>query len=293
MHEHAVCWLNGRLVPLAEARISVFDHGLLYGDGVFEGIRFYRRRPFKLRAHLERFADSARAIALELPYGQAEVAAAVMATVDAYAGADGYLRLVATRGEGVLGIDPRNCARPSLFVIADRLSMVPDAVRQRGARVVVAATRRLPPDGLDPRIKSLNYLNHILARMEANRAGADEAILLNDAGRVAEGTADNVFIVRHGRLLTPPPVEGALAGITRATILELAAAAGIPHAEVALAPYDLYTAEECFLTGTGAELIPVAEVDGRAMTHCPGPVYRELEHQFDALVSGPAMTADW
>lgn len=293
MHEHAVCWLNGRLVPLAEARISVFDHGLLYGDGVFEGIRFYRRRPFKLAAHLERLFDSARAIALDLPFGEAEVTAAVMATVAAYAGEDGYLRLVATRGEGALGIDPRNCARPSLFVIADRLSMVPDAVRQRGARVVVAATRRLPPDGLDPRIKSLNYLNHILARMEANRAGADEAILLNGAGRVAEGTADNVFIVRHGRLLTPPPVEGALAGITRATVLELAETAGVPHAELPLAPYDLYTADECFLTGTGAELIPVAEVDGRAMASCPGPVYRELSERFAALVTGAAATADW
>ncbi|TCJ14962.1 branched-chain-amino-acid transaminase [Parasulfuritortus cantonensis] len=284
MHEHAVCWLNGRLVPTGEARISVFDHGLLYGDGVFEGIRFYNRRPFKLAAHLERFLDSARAIALDLPYSRDDLGAAVTETVAAFAGPDGYLRLVATRGEGALGIDPRNCARPSLFVIADRLSMVARESREQGARLIIAATRRLPPDGLDPRIKSLNYLNHILARIEANQAGADEAILLNAAGRVTEGTADNVFVVRHGRLLTPPPVEGALAGITRETVLELALAAGIPVSESALAPYDLYTADECFLTGTGAELIPVAEVDGRRMAACPGPFYRELARRYEEIV---------
>lgn len=284
-HAHATCWLNGRLVPPNEARISVFDHGLLYGDGVFEGIRFYRRRPFKLEAHLDRLLDSARAIALNLPWGRADLAAAVAETVAAYDGEDGYLRLVATRGEGALGIDPRNCANPSLFVIADRLSMVARETRERGARLIIASTRRLPPDGLDPRIKSLNYLNHILARIEANQAGADEALLLNAAGRVAEGTADNVFVVRGGCLLTPPPVEGALAGITRETVLELARDAGIEAAEVPLAPYDLYTADECFLTGTGAELIPVAQVDGRRMDSCPGPVYLELARRFQILVT--------
>lgn len=288
MHEKAVCWLDGRLVPPGEARISVFDHGLLYGDGVFEGIRFYRRRPFKLRAHLERLFDSARAIALDLPFGPEAVAAAVAETVAAFPDEDGYLRVVATRGVGALGIDPKNCTRPSLFIIADELTMVPGPVREQGARLIIAATRRLPPDGLDPRIKSLNYLNHILARIEANQAGADEAILLNGAGRVAEGTADNVFIVRHGRLLTPPTVEGALAGITRETVLELAGQAGIPALETALAPYDLYTADECFLTGTGAELIPVAEVDGRRMTACPGPVFRDLARRYTALVAGEA-----
>ena len=284
MHENAVCWLNGRLVPLGEARVSMFDHGLLYGDGVFEGIRFYRRKPFRLDAHLDRLFDSARVIGLDLPYTRAELTAIVAETVAAYPGEDGYLRLVATRGEGALGIDPKNCVEPSLFVIADRLSMVPDATRAHGARLIIAATRRLSPDGLDPRVKSLNYLNHILARIEANHAGADEAILLNGAGRVAEGTADNVFIVRRGRLLTPPPVEGALAGITREAVLELAVQAGIEAMECALAPYDLYTADECFLTGTGAELIPVAEVDGRHMTACPGPVFQELARRFKALV---------
>jgi branched-chain amino acid aminotransferase len=285
MHEHAVCWLNGRIVPLAEARISLFDHGLLYGDGVFEGIRFYRRRAFRLEAHLERLVDSARAIALEIPSTQAALAAAVWETIAASTLEDGYLRVVVTRGEGPLGIDPSRCACPSLFILADQLSMIDRETRERGAHLIIAATRRLPPDGLDPRIKSLNYLNHILARIEANQAGADEAILLNAAGRVAEGTADNVFIVRRGRLLTPPPVEGALAGITREVVLELAREAGVEALETPLAPYDLYTADECFLTGTGAELIPVAEIDGRRMSVCPGPVYRELARRFGVLVA--------
>lgn len=282
----AVCWLNGHLVPLNEARISVFDHGLLYGDGVFEGIRFYRRQPFKLAAHLDRLLDSARAIALDLPWSRDALSEAVMETVAAYGGEDGYLRLVATRGEGALGIDPRSCNCPSLFIIADRLNMVAREVRERGARLIIAATRRLPPDGLDPRIKSLNYLNHVMARIEANQAGADEAILLNAAGRVAEGTADNIFVVRKGRLLTPPPIEGALAGITRETVMTLALEADMIVVETPLAPYDLYTADECFLTGTGAELIPVAEIDARRMCVCPGPVYLELARRFHVLVTG-------
>lgn len=277
--------MNGSLVPVAEATVSVFDHGLLYGDGVFEGIRFYKRRPFRLEEHLERLLDSARAIALTLPLGLDELARAVHETVAAFPGEDGYLRVVATRGPGALGIDPKRCSAPNVFVIADELTMIPQATRERGARVIIASTRRLPPDGLDPRIKSLNYLNHILARIEANQAGVDEAILLNAAGRVAEGTADNVFIVRHGRLLTPPPVEGALAGITRAVVLELAGEAGIAAEETPLAPYDLFTADECFLTGTGAELIPVAEIDGRSMRACPGPVFDELGRRFQALVT--------
>jgi len=285
MHEHAVCWLNGRIVPLDEARLSVFDHGLLYGDGVFEGIRFYHRRPFRLEAHLERLFDSARAICLDIPTTHAALAAAVLETIAASTLEDGYLRVVATRGVGPLGIDPSRCANPGLFIIADQLRMIDSETRERGARLIIAATRRLPPDGLDPRIKSLNYLNHILARIEANQAGADEAILLNAAGRVAEGTADNVFIVRRGKLLTTPPVEGALAGITREVVLDLAREAGIAAEEIALAPYDLYTADECFLTGTGAELIPVAEIDGRSLRACPGPVFRDLASRFQRLVA--------
>ena len=283
-----VCWLDGTVVPVEKARIPVLDHGLLYGDGVFEGVRLYQGRPFLLDAHLERLLRSARAIGLDLPWSRAALVEAVQATVSAWGRPEGYLRILITRGEGALGIDPRSCTRPRLLVIAGELTLVPERVREEGARVIVAATRRLPPDGLDPRIKSLNYLNHILARLEANAAGADEALLLNAQGRVAEGSADNLFVAQEGVLLTPPPIDGALAGITRALILELARDAGIEAREVSLAPYDLYTADECFLTGTGAELIPVREVDGRAMGACPGPLFRRLQRAFQARVEAEA-----
>ncbi len=280
MPEKSICWLNGEILPAEAARIPVADHGLLYGDGVFEGIRFYGGRPFRLDEHLERLLLSARAIALDIPYTRSELQCAVTDTVAAYGSGDGYLRLVATRGVGPLGLDPRLCARPNVFIIAAPLAMVSEEVRLRGARLIIAATRRLSADGLDPRIKSLNYLNHILARMEASQAGADEAIMLNAAGRVAEGTADNVFVARVGELLTPPPSEGCLEGVTRKVVMELAQQAGIAVREAPLAPYDLYTADECFLTGTGAELIPVASVDGRPMGSCPGPLFRDIDRRF-------------
>jgi len=283
--------MNGALTPIEHARLSVFDHGLLYGDGVFEGIRFYRGRTFRLGAHLDRLCRSAAALRLAIPYDRATLTEAVKQTVAAFHQPDGYLRLVVTRGEGRLGLDPATCARANVFIIADELTLVSDATRDAGARVIVAATRRLAPDGLDPRIKSLNYLNHILARMEAGNAGADEAILLNAQGRVAEGTADNIFIVRDGVLLTPPPSDGALEGITRAVVLELAAQARIPARESSLAPYDLYTADEGFLTGTGAELIPVREVDGRTLRESPGPIFRRLSTAFRDLVAREAQCA--
>lgn len=284
MSSSAVCWMNGVILPALEASVSVFDHGLLYGDGVFEGIRFYNQLPFRLTEHLNRLNDSARALALRMPCGPSALAAAVEQTVRAFSQPNGYLRLVITRGPGPLGLDPRGCTAPNLFIIADHLEMVRPEVREQGAALIIAATRRLSPDGLDPRIKSLNYLNAILARIEANRAGADEALLLNAAGRVAEGTADNVFVARRGVLRTPPPIDGALNGITRSIVLELANELGIPAAERPLAPYDLYTADECFLTGTGAELIPVASVDGRVMSDCPGPVFRYIESAFRSLI---------
>jgi branched-chain amino acid aminotransferase len=282
---NAVCWVNGRIVPRAAATVSIFDHGLLYGDGVFEGIRFYRRRPFRLARHLARLQASARAIRLAIPYDAGALDAAMRDVIDAFARPDGYLRLVVTRGEGPLGLDPFTCSRPNVFLIADDLTMSSDTTRREGARVIVAATRRIAPDCLDPRLKSLNYLNHILARIEAINAGADEAILLNSAGHVTEGSADNIFLVRDGMLLTPPTSDGALEGITREAVLELAAALGIEARTPSLAPYDLYTADECFLTGTGAELIPVREIDGRALRACPGPVYRTLLSGFHQLVA--------
>jgi branched-chain amino acid aminotransferase len=289
----ALCWINGELMLATEARVPVLDHGLLYGDGVFEGIRFYHGRAFRLSRHIDRLYRSAAAIRLMLPYDGGAFDMAVHDTISAFGEDAGYLRLVVTRGAGKLGLDPGGCQRPNVFIIADELAMMSEAVRREGARAIIAATRRLGPDGLDPRIKSLNYLNHILARMEATNAGADEAILLNTSGGVAEGTADNVFIVRHGKLFTPPPSDGALEGITREVILELAQELGIGFTETTLGPYDLYTADECFLTGTGAELIPVREVDGRPLGVCPGPVFFTLQTAFQKLIERETVTRQW
>ncbi len=280
----SLCWLNGEIMPTAQARIPVLDHGLLYGDGVFEGIRFYQGRAFRLQEHLHRLSDSAAAIGLPLPLDQAALEAAVADLIEAFVVPDGYLRLVVTRGEGSMGLDPSSCKRGNVFIIAAQMELVDPDKRRRGIRVILAATRRLPVDGLDPRIKSLNYLNHILARMEASNAGAQEAILLNARGHVCEGSADNVFIVRNGTLLTPSVSDGALDGITRRQIISLARQEGIPCEEKTLAPYDLYTADECFLTGTGAELIPVREVDSRPLKQCPGAVFNQLQRVFLLLV---------
>ncbi|APZ43214.1 branched-chain-amino-acid transaminase [Acidihalobacter ferrooxydans] len=283
-HASSMCWLDGQFVSPAEASISVFDHGLLYGDGVFEGIRFYGRRVFRLSEHLARLQRSAAAILLQLPYSIETLAQVIEHFAKHYPEPSGYVRVVVTRGEGALGIDPRSCAHGSMFVIADRLALISEERRRQGARLITAATRRLPADGLDPRIKSLNYLNHILARIEANNVGADEAVLLNAQGHVTEGTTDNIFVVRDGRLLTPPVTDGALEGITREVILELAAELGIAHAECTLNLYDLYTADECLLSGTGAELIPVAEIDGRRMRRCPGPITDALQTAYTRCV---------
>ncbi len=280
----ALCWINGEIVQKTEARISVFDHGLLYGDGVFEGIRFYNGQAFRLQPHLQRLYRSATALALRIPYSEEELTHAVNNVIAGFGNPHGYLRLVVTRGEGLLGLDPTSCSRPNIILIADHIALVNEEQRRQGVRAVIAATRRLPPDGLDARIKSLNYLNHILARLEASNAGAQEAILLNASGHVAEGTADNVFIVRDDMLYTPRPTDGALEGVTRGIILKLAAQAGIHALEQPLAPYDLYTADECFLTGTGAELIPVREINGRPLKTCPGPVFTMLLKAFEELV---------
>jgi len=280
----SLCWQHGKVIDAAAAHISVLDHGVLYGDGVFEGIRFYRRQPFRLDAHLLRLFDSARAIGLTVPMSATELSAAINKLIAAFDEDNGYLRLVVTRGSGPMGLDPSPCKNPQLFIVASALQYISAERRRAGAAVIIASTRRLNADGLDPRIKSLNYLNHILARMEANHARADEAILLNSAGRVAEGSADNVFTVKRGVLMTPPVTEGALDGITRGVVIELAHALNITVREIPIAPYDLYTADECFLTGTGAELIPVREVDGRALMACPGPLFTQIENAFKSLV---------
>ncbi len=265
MNTKALCWINQVIKPAAEATVSVFDHGLLYGDGIFEGLRFYHGRTFMLEAHLERLELSARAIALELPYSVAHITVAIEQLIEQFDSDTGYLRLVVTRGEGSLGIDPRKCARPALFIIADELSVMDIDDNSQGIKLHVGQTRRLPAQCLDPQIKSLNYLNNILARIEANRAGMDEALMLNLDGYVSEGSVDNIFIVSDGVLRTPRLGDGLLAGVTRAVIIDLARQAGIPCEETSLTLQDLAQAEECFLTGTGAELVPVKQIGERVL----------------------------
>jgi len=285
----AVCWLDGTVQPLQEARIPVVDHGLLYGDGVFEGIRFFHGTPFLFEAHAHRLQDSARAIALSFPWNVGQLKEIIKETIAASGFRDGYLRVIITRGDGLLGIDPCTCRQPRLIVIADQLRIMEPGLLENGASLIIASTRRLSSDGLDPRIKSLNYLNHILARIEANESGVDEAILLNNQGRVSEGTADNLFIVKNRVLLTPPVIDGALAGITRQLVLSLAENNEVTAREQSLAPYDLYTADECFLTGTGAEMIPVSSIDGRSVTACPGPVFSRLRKAYRAYIEDTCM----
>ncbi|TMA71567.1 MAG: branched-chain-amino-acid transaminase [Deltaproteobacteria bacterium] len=277
-------YIDGRLYAREDARISVFDHGLLYGDGVFEGVRIYARRVFRLDAHLARLAASAHAIGLALPLDRAQLAEAVRETVRANRQSDGYIRLVVTRGDGPLGLDPTTCARPRVIIIVADVAVYPAALYESGIRIVTAATRQVPVASVDPRIKSLNYLKNVLARLEAHAAGAAEALMLNGDGFVAECTADNVFAVRDGIVRTPPATEGALDGITRAVVRELAAESGLAFREERLARYDLFTANECFLSGTGAELVPVVALDGRPIADGrPGALTRRLTAGLRAL----------
>lgn len=271
--------IDGNLVSQANACLPVMDHGLLYGDGVFEGLRFYEGNIFRCLDHLVRLQDSGLAIGLALPMSFDEMTAAMTSTIEASKQSNGYIRLIVTRGEGPLGIDSSQCKKPRTIIIVDQLAIVAKEIVQLGVKVIVAATRRLNPDQLDPRIKSLNYLNQIMARREATAAGADEAILLNQWGRVAEGSADNVFIVKQNVLKTPPLSEGALDGITRRVVLELAARLGVAAIECPLTTLDLVSADECFLTGTGAELIPVAAVGNQHLS-TTRPVFAVLQAAF-------------
>src|SRR3954466_2752777 len=257
-----VVYANGGFRPAAEASVSVFDHGLLYGDGVFEGIRAYNGRVFKLERHIDRLFDSAKAIRLEIPYSHADVCELVVETCRRNAIADGYIRLVVTRGPGDLGIDPRKCPRAELIVIARQLTMY--AAAAKGIRVVTSTFRRNAPDATSPSIKSLNYLNNILARIEANDRGADEALMLDHQGYVAEATVDNFFIVTEHALLTPPTATN-LKGVTRETLLAVAASLGIKAEEKPFTLFDVWTAKEAFICGTGAEVVPVLSVDDRTI----------------------------
>ena len=279
-------WMDGQLVPASDARVSVFDHGLLYGDGVFEGIRIYHGKVLKLRTHLQRLFDSAKAIRLKMPYTLDELSDATRETVEANAMDNGYIRLVATRGPGTLGIDPWPCPRPVVFIIVAPIQLYPPEFYEQGLKIISASTIRNHPNALSPRIKSLNYLNNILAKIEALDAGVLEAVMYNQHGYVAEATADNLFIVRGGTLHTPPLSAGGLGGVTRGIVLELAAEAGITTDDrTDLTRYDLYAADECFLTGTGAEVVPVVEIDNRLVgTGEPGAVTR---------ASSSARSANW
>ena len=278
-------YIDGEWHSRDSAKVSVFDHGLLYGDGVFEGIRVYNRRIFRLGAHLERLYASAQALALTIPLTMADMLGAVRETVHRNRQDDGYIRLVITRGAGDLGIDPRSCPRASVIIIVTDIRVYPRELYTDGIKVITSATRQVSHEAFDPRVKSLNYLKNILAKIDAQRAGAHEAIMLNGAGYIAECSADNLFVVRAGRLLTPSPQDGALEGITRGALLELAAEADIAAAEARLTRYDVFTADECFVTGTGAEIMPVTEVDGRRIADGrPGAVTQQLTTAFQAMV---------
>jgi branched-chain amino acid aminotransferase len=280
-------YVDGRLVPGEAATVSVFDHGFLYGDGIFEGIRVYHRRIFRLEQHLDRLWASARAIALTMPLERAALAEAVRDTVRANRRDDAYIRLIVTRGVGDLGVDPRTCERPSVIIVVTDIQLYPADRYASGIRIVTAATRQVSHEAVDPRVKSLNYLKNVLAKIDAYQAGAEEAIMLNAEGYIAECSGDNLFVVRDGALLTPAPQDGGLDGITRGAVLELAAEAGMAAREARLTRYDVYTADECFLTGTGAEIMPVAACDGRAIGDGrPGPITTRLSAAFHALVRG-------
>jgi branched-chain amino acid aminotransferase len=277
-------YINGQLFDKQDAKISVYDHGLLYGDGVFEGIRSYNGRVFRLAEHLERLWQSAKAILLEIPLSRDELAKAVEDTLAENGIRDGYVRLIVTRGVGTLGLDPNRCAQPQVIIIADYIALYPEEYYQNGLEIVTVSTVRTHPAALSPRIKSLNYLNNILAKIEGQKAGCIEALMLNHKGEVAECTGDNIFLVRNGRLLTPPNDAGILEGITREAVMELAAAAGVPVQEVPLTKHDVYIADECFLTGTAAEVVPVVKVDSRTIgSGAPGPITRDLMARFHEL----------
>ena len=258
-------YMNGEMVEKDKAVVSVFDHGLLYGDGVFEGIRTYDSLVFRFKEHIDRLYRSADAIELKIPMSKAEMVEAVIRTLKANNMRDAYIRLVVTRGPGDLGLDPRKCAKPTIFIITDKIKLYPSEFYEKGLAIVTAATRRNFPRSLDPRIKSLNYLNNILAKIDAIKSGTEEAIMLTYDDYVAECTGDNIFIVKGGSLLTPPVSVGALEGITRDAVIGLARKMGMPFCEKMLRMEDLYNSEEVFLTGTAAEIIPVIAIDGRSI----------------------------
>ncbi|MDM8008743.1 MAG: branched-chain-amino-acid transaminase [Phycisphaerae bacterium] len=278
-------WFNGKIVPVSEAKISIFDHCILYGDGVFEGLRVYEGKVFRLTQHLRRLEHSARAVRLELPMTRDEMAAAVNEAVAANNVRDGYVRLVVTRGVGYLGLSHTRTANPTVFIIADQIELYPKELYEKGMAVISTSVVRNHPNAVAPRIKSCNYLNNILAKIEGLDAGVYEAIMYNHLGYVAECTGDNIFLVRDGLIQTPPITAGILEGVTRDVVIELARELKIPLREMDLTRHDLYVADECFLTGSAAEVIPVTKIDGRPIGDgMPGPTTRKLMSSFRELV---------
>lgn len=280
-------YINGRLVDKEDAKVSVYDHGLLYGDGVFEGLRSYSGKVFRLDRHLDRLYESARAIWLEIPIKQSDLANAVNDTLRANSLEDAYIRLVVTRGAGSLGLDPNRTSDPQVIIITDKIALYPAELYERGLDIITASTIRNHPAALSPRIKSLNYLNNILAKIEGLQAGCIEALMLNTKGEVAECTGDNIFLVRRKELLTPPIDAGILEGVTREAVIEAARKAGMTVREIALTRHDVYVADEVFLTGTAAEVIPVVNIDNRQIGNGePGPVTRDLMQRFKHMTRG-------
>jgi len=278
-------WIDGQLVDKENAKISVYDHGLLYGDGVFEGIRLYSGKIFECEAHLDRLWHSARAIRLDIPISRDEFRAAMQQTIKANGFTDCYIRACVTRGVGYLGISPKKCARPSVFIIADTIELYPKEMYEKGMAIITASVIRSHPNAISPRIKSMNYLNNILAKIEAIDAGVPEAIMLNHEGNVAECTGDNIFMVRSGQVQTPTTADGILEGITRKVVIGLCGKLGIPCVEKTLQRHDLYIADECFLTGTAAEVVAVTKIDGRPIgSGQVGPITRKLMEAFGRVI---------
>ena len=277
-------FIDGKFFEQRDAKISVFDHGLLYGDGIFEGIRAYNGRVFKLKEHIDRLFCSAKSILLDLPMSHSEIMKATVETCRRNKIRDGYIRLVVTRGVGTLGLNPNRCKNPSLIIIADKIQLYPQELYQRGMAIVTVPTTRNLHSALNPAIKSLNYLNNIMAKIEATNAGCEEAIMLNAEGFVSECTGDNLFIIKENHMQTPPLSAGALYGITRRVVMEMGVKSGLSVSEPNLTRHDLFNADECFLTGTGAELIPIVKIDGRVIgTGKPGAITRKLVVQYRAL----------
>jgi branched-chain amino acid aminotransferase len=285
--KEAKIYIDGKFYSEANAKVSVFDHGLLYGDGIFEGIRFYNGRVFRLEQHLERLWNSARSICLTIPMTRQEMTEALLETIRQNHLRDGYVRLVVTRGVGNLGLNPEQCKNPSVIIIVATIALYHEDFYRKGLSIVTVATRRSNPASLNPAVKSLNYLNNVMARIEANLASADEALMLNDAGNVAECTADNVFIIKHGQIFTPPITAGALQGITRSVVFDIGGEFDIKVIEADFTRHDIFVADECLLTGTAAEIVPVVKADGRTIGNGkPGPIttriiarFREMTHK--------------